>query len=112
MSVAIAEEPRVLHTLPGRLRVHVPGWSGQGRRTLLGAVAGSTTVLLATLLVSPLRDFLNLVTPGVLGWALMGAGALVAVVLNRLLTALSSVRPTRAPPPTSPIASPAFVRSP
>jgi hypothetical protein len=30
MSVAVAEEPRILHTLPGRLRVHLPEWSGQG----------------------------------------------------------------------------------
>src|SRR5260221_8017840 len=34
MSVAVAEEPRVLHTVPGRVRVHVPGWSGQGKRSL------------------------------------------------------------------------------
>jgi cation transport ATPase len=43
MSVAVAEEPRVLHTVPGRVRVHVPGWSGQGKRrieTRLRAVQG------------------------------------------------------------------------
>src|SRR5713101_3710122 len=34
MSIAVAEEPRVLHTVPGRVRVHVPGWSGQGKRSL------------------------------------------------------------------------------
>ncbi len=34
MSVAVAEEPRVLHTVPGRVRVHVPGWSGQGKRSI------------------------------------------------------------------------------
>ena len=31
MSVAVAEEPRVLHSLPGRVRVHLPGWSGQSK---------------------------------------------------------------------------------
>ncbi len=34
MSFAVAEEPRVVHTLPGRLRVHVPEWSGQGKRSI------------------------------------------------------------------------------
>src|SRR5260370_38770174 len=34
MSVAVAEEPRVLHTVPGRVRVHVPGWYGQGKRSI------------------------------------------------------------------------------
>src|SRR5438128_8730425 len=34
MSVAVAEEPRVLHSLPGRIRVHLPGWSGQGKRDI------------------------------------------------------------------------------
>lgn len=31
-SMAVVEEPRVLHTLPGRVRVHLPGWTGQGKR--------------------------------------------------------------------------------
>jgi cation-transporting P-type ATPase I len=34
MSVAVAEKPYVLHTLPGRARIHVPEWSGQGKRTI------------------------------------------------------------------------------
>ena len=33
MSVA-ADEPRILHTIPGRLRAHLPEWSGQGKRKL------------------------------------------------------------------------------
>src|SRR5256885_14868054 len=28
MSVAVAEEPRVLHEVLGRVRLHVPAWSG------------------------------------------------------------------------------------
>ncbi len=34
MGVAFAEEPCVLHTLPGRVRIHVPQWSGQGKRSI------------------------------------------------------------------------------
>lgn len=34
MSAIVAEEPLIVHTAPGRLRVHVPGWSGQGERLL------------------------------------------------------------------------------
>ncbi len=30
MSVAVAQAPRLLHTLPGRMRLHIPGWT---RRT-------------------------------------------------------------------------------
>src|SRR5712692_2817054 len=47
MSIAVAEEPRVLHTVPGRVRVHVPGWSGQGKRrveTRLRQVQGVRSV--------------------------------------------------------------------
>src|SRR5919112_1259868 len=32
MNLAVAEEPRVIHALPGRVRVHLPGWEGGGRR--------------------------------------------------------------------------------
>ena len=33
MSVAVAEEPRVLRELAGRMRIHVPAWAGiDGRR--------------------------------------------------------------------------------
>jgi hypothetical protein len=28
------EEPRVVHALPGRLRVHLPGWTGDGTETI------------------------------------------------------------------------------
>src|SRR5438128_656531 len=34
MSVAVAEEPRVLHSLPGRIRVHLHGWSAQAKRVV------------------------------------------------------------------------------
>lgn len=58
---------------------------GRLTRSVFGAVAGSTGMLIATLGVPPLRTFLNLVMPGPLGWALIGSGALLAVVLNRVL---------------------------
>src|SRR5579859_1937404 len=32
MSSAVAEETSILHSIPGRLRVHLPAWSGQGKR--------------------------------------------------------------------------------
>ncbi len=38
MSIAVAEEPCIRHTLPGRVRVYVPGWSGKGKRTIETAV--------------------------------------------------------------------------
>src|SRR5437763_215648 len=34
MSLAVAEEPRIVHALPGRMRVHLPGWEGRGQRGL------------------------------------------------------------------------------
>jgi hypothetical protein len=54
-------------------------------RSVLGAVAGSTGLLLATLTLGPLRAFLNLSPPTLLGWALIGAASLAAVPLNSLL---------------------------
>lgn len=34
MSIAVAEEPRVMHAVPGRIRIHVPDWSGHGQRSM------------------------------------------------------------------------------
>src|SRR5689334_19663032 len=34
MSGALVEKPQVLHALPGRIRVHLPGWSGAGEHHL------------------------------------------------------------------------------
>ena len=34
MGIAAAEKPCILHTIPGRIRMHLPAWSGQGKRTL------------------------------------------------------------------------------
>lgn len=38
MSVAVAEEPRLLHALPGRMRVHLPEWGGQNQRKIESAL--------------------------------------------------------------------------
>ena len=34
MGIAVAEKPCILHTIPGRIRMHMPDWSGQGKRAL------------------------------------------------------------------------------
>jgi len=34
MSTAVPEEPQVIHALAGRVRVHLPAWSGGERRQL------------------------------------------------------------------------------
>jgi len=62
------------------------GWAeGSLTRPVFGAVAGSVGVLLAAFTFPSLRDFLQLVMPSPLGWALIGAGALTAVGMSRVL---------------------------
>ena len=34
MSLAVAEEPRIVRALPGRIRVYLPGWEGEGKSGL------------------------------------------------------------------------------
>jgi hypothetical protein len=64
------------------------GWAEGGiSHAVLGAVAGSAGVFIATLAIPPLRGFLGLTLPTVLGWTLIGTGALAAVVLGRVLAA-------------------------
>jgi magnesium-transporting ATPase (P-type) len=71
-------------------------------KPVLGAVAGSTGVLLAAFVMPPVRNFFQLVVPSPLGWALIGSGALAAVLLHRLLASLSkdyqALTPLLAPP--------------
>src|SRR6266567_4260385 len=80
-------------------------------RSVFAAVAGSTGVLLATLTIPPLRDFLTLVTPSPFGWALIGAGALTAVVMSRVLAVASPVRSAFTQPSASSITQLAPVQS-
>jgi cation-transporting P-type ATPase I len=70
------------------------GWSeGTLTKPALSAVAGSVGVLLAAFTTPPLRNFLHLVMPSPLGWALIGTGAVVAVGMNRILASPTLVCP-------------------
>ncbi|HEX3642404.1 MAG TPA: HAD-IC family P-type ATPase, partial [Ktedonobacteraceae bacterium] len=61
------------------------GWAeGRLTKSVLGAVAGSGGMLVAALMLPSLRHILNLATPSPLGWSLIGAGALAAVIANRV----------------------------
>jgi hypothetical protein len=71
-------------------------------RSVFGAVAGSTGLLLAALTVRPLRDFLGLVTPAPLGWAMIGTGAFVAMLIGRVRSYPNSIGPAFAPLPAQP----------
>jgi magnesium-transporting ATPase (P-type) len=63
------------------------GWSEDSlNRSVLGAVATSAGLVVSALTVRPLRDLLGLALPGPLGWGLIGAGALSAVLISRGLT--------------------------
>ena len=57
-------------------------------RSVLAAVAGSAAVLAATLAIPALRDFFNLVFPSPFGWAVIGAGTLLALILSYVLDAI------------------------
>jgi len=64
-------------------------------RSVFGAVVGSAGVLVTALTLPPLRDFLGLVTLTPAGWALVGIGALAAVLVGRgLSTSPTLARPT------------------
>jgi calcium-translocating P-type ATPase len=57
---------------------------------VVGAVAGSLGVLLATVLIPPLRDLLSLQMPSVVGWSTVAAASGSAVLLSRAVSALST----------------------
>ncbi len=70
------------------------GWAeGRLSRSVLGAVAGSAGLLAAALTVGPMREFLGLALPPPLGWALVGTGTLVAVLLGRVFAARALASP-------------------
>lgn len=58
---------------------------GQLTRLVIGALVGSIAVLAAAFTFPPLRTFLNLVMPTPQGWLLVCCGAVVAILLKRLL---------------------------
>ncbi|MDP8901171.1 MAG: HAD-IC family P-type ATPase [Actinomycetota bacterium] len=70
-------------------------------RSVLGAVASSAGMLVAALAARPLRGFLGLAVPGPLGWTLVGAGALVAVLLGRVRFSSGFAGPVPAALPAS-----------
>jgi cation-transporting ATPase I len=77
-------------------------------RPVLGAVAGSGGLLLATLTVPALRELLLLAAPTPLGWALIAAGAPAAVLLSRTLGAADAgARRSALPVPARPRLLPA-----
>jgi magnesium-transporting ATPase (P-type) len=62
------------------------GWTeGTLSPSVLGAVGGSVGLMLAAMTVPALRTFLGLALPTPLGWVLIGGGAVVAVILGRVL---------------------------
>ncbi len=72
---------------------------GHLTRPVLGAVSGSLGVLVAAFSIPPLRQFLSLVIPPPSAWLLVGASALAALLVNRLLSLLpaSVEEPEKAP---------------
>ncbi len=56
-------------------------------------MGGSLAVLLGTFTVPPVRDFLSLVMPTPFGWALVGGGAIMAVVMSHVLASPLFARP-------------------
>jgi magnesium-transporting ATPase (P-type) len=73
-------------------------------RPVVGAVAGSLSVLTAAFAIPPLRSFLHLVLPSPPGWLLIGGGSLLAVLLSRVLASPKLVRPVLAELPEAPAA--------
>jgi magnesium-transporting ATPase (P-type) len=63
---------------------------GNLSRSVLGAVAGSAGLLLATLTVRPLRDMLGLAALTPLGWGLIGTSSLAAVALSHSLDSIKA----------------------
>ena len=57
-------------------------------RPVVGAVAGSAGILTAALTVPTLRNLLGLAAPTPFGWILIGASAVSAVAVNRLLASM------------------------
>jgi len=70
-------------------------------RPVLAAVGGSLGVLAATLTVPPLRTFLSLVMPTPFGWVLIGGGAVLAVVMSRVLERIDGLISLQLSSPTS-----------
>ncbi|MDQ3548402.1 MAG: HAD-IC family P-type ATPase [Chloroflexota bacterium] len=80
------------------------GWSEGGlSRSILGAVASATGLLVATLMLSPLRTFLGLAMPTPVGLGLVAGATIAAVFIGRLRSVsafIDSARPRILPVPS------------
>lgn len=77
---------------------------GSVTRSVVGAIGGSAGLLIGSLAIPPLRQFLNLALPSPVGWLLIGGGTVVSVLLGRLLDASGTAgrsRPLLLPAPAS-----------
>ncbi len=71
---------------------------GNLTRSVLAAVGGSLSVLIASFAIPPLRNFLSLVIPSPLGLALIAGGTLAALLVSYALAAIPDLLPAgRAP---------------
>jgi calcium-translocating P-type ATPase len=68
---------------------------GRLTKSVLGAVAGSGGMLVAALMLPSWRHILNLAPLSPLGWSLIGAGALSAVITNRIYQRYSTEKEYR-----------------
>jgi hypothetical protein len=59
---------------------------GTVSRSVAGAVAGSLGLLVGTVAVPPLRNFLGLISPTPLSWGIVGCSSIAAVLLNRAIS--------------------------
>jgi magnesium-transporting ATPase (P-type) len=59
---------------------------GTVSRSVAGAVAGSLGLLVGTVTVPPLRNFLGLISPTPLSWGIVGCSSIAAVLLNRAIS--------------------------
>jgi len=92
-------------TVVGTQLVQTVQAGGEGRRltpAVSGAVGASALVLLATITLRPLRNVLGLVVPSPFQWALIGGGAVLSPILNRVLATSGAESPPAAVvvPPT------------
>ncbi len=73
------------------------GWSeGTLTKPVMGAVGASAALLAATLAVPSLRAVLGLTLPSPIGWGLIGAGTITAVLIGRISISGRVAQPTLA----------------
>jgi hypothetical protein len=56
--------------------------------SVIKAVGVSVALLVSTVSLPPLRNFLGLISPTPLGWGVVGASSAAAVAISRVITAL------------------------